>query len=168
MDDAVLFESAVICEYLDEVTPPPLHPTDPLRKAVNRAWIEFASELFVDLYRLCAVSGREEFDGWRRSAREKLERLEGQLGEEGPFFNGLQFALVDVAFAPAFMRLALMEELRSMGLLASLPKVQRWSDILLDLEAVRTSVVPEFPELFRRYVTAGGGYLVRGDGEGGA
>ena len=33
----VIFESAVINEYLDDVTPPSLHPADPLERALNRA-----------------------------------------------------------------------------------------------------------------------------------
>jgi glutathione S-transferase len=159
--EAVLFESAVICEYLDEVNLPSLHPPDPLRKAVNRGWIEFSSELFVDLYRLYTAGEEADFEQNRREARQKLERLEGQLGE-GPFFNGQKFALVDAAIAPAFMRIPLMEEFRPLGLLDRLPKVQRWSEALLGRDSVRTSVVPEFPDLFREYLAAGGGYLARG------
>ena len=161
MGEAVLFESAVICEYLDEVHPPSLHPADPLRKAVNRAWVEFSSELFVDLYRLATAAEREAFETSRRAAREKLERLEGQVG--GPYFNGSGFSLVDAVIAPAFMRIALMEEVRPMGLLEGLPKVQRWSDSLLERESVRTSVVAEFIALFRDYLAAGGGYLAQGE-----
>jgi glutathione S-transferase len=159
--DAVLFESAVICEYLDEVHPPPLHPTDPLRKAVNRAWIEFSSELFVDLYWLMNASEREEFEKRRAAARGKLERLEQQIGA-GPFFNGPDFAVLDAAIAPAFQRIALAEEIRPLGLLADLPKVGRWSARLLERKSVRESVVPEFKELFRDYLKAGGGYLAHG------
>ena len=47
--EAVLFESAVICEYLDETTPGSLHPTDPLDKAQHRAWIEFGSSTLGDI-----------------------------------------------------------------------------------------------------------------------
>jgi glutathione S-transferase len=39
IDDTVLFESAVILDYLDEVYPPRLHPQDPLRRARHKAWI---------------------------------------------------------------------------------------------------------------------------------
>ena len=161
MGEAVLFESAVICEYLDEVSPPSLHPPEPLQRAVNRAGVEFSSELFVDLYRLSAAGRAEEFERAAPRAREKLERLEAQLGE-GPYFNGPRFALVDAAVAPAFMRMALMEEMRPLGLLDGLPKVRRWSEALLERESVRTSVVPEFPELFRDSLKERGGYLVRG------
>lgn len=156
--EAVLFESAVICEYLDEVNPPSLHPADPLQKAVNRGWIEFTSELFVSLYRLYQAKNKEDFEQQKEEARIKLERLEEQLGE-GPFFNGTQFALIDAAIAPAFMRIALMEEIRPLALLDELPKVQRWSRNLLYLDSVHDSVVPEFPVLFRNYLAAGGGYL---------
>jgi glutathione S-transferase len=157
---AVLFESAVICEYLDEVHPPSLHPADPLRRAVNRGWIEFSSELFADLYRLSMAGDAEEFQQRCRAAREKLERLEAQLGE-GPFFNGPDFALVDAAIAPAFTRIALLEEMHPLGLLDRLPKVQRWSRALLGRESVRASVVPEFAGLFRDYLVAGGSCLAR-------
>jgi len=156
--EAVLFESAVICEYLDEVNPPSLHPADPLQKAVNRGWIEFTSELFVSLYRLYQAKNKEDFEQQRKEARIKLERLEEQLGE-GPFFNGPQFALIDAAIAPAFMRIALLEEIRPFALLEGLSKVQCWSRNLLYLDSVHDSVVPEFPVLFRNYLAASGGYL---------
>lgn len=158
--EAVLFESAVICEYLDEVHPPPLHPADPLQKAINRAWVEFSSELFGALYRLYLAGDEKEFEQRRAEARDKLSRLDGQLAD-GPFFNGELFSLLDAAIAPAFMRIALMEESRPMGLLDSLPKVQRWSEALLARDSVRHSVVPEFPDLFREYLVAGGSFLVR-------
>ena len=39
----VIFESAVICEYLEDTIGPALHPADALLRARHRAWIEFAS-----------------------------------------------------------------------------------------------------------------------------
>jgi glutathione S-transferase len=156
--ETVLFESAVILEYLDEVAPPSFHPSDPLQKALNRAWIEFSSELFVDLYRTAMAQDRAAFEAGRQAAREKLQRLEAQVGL-GPFFNGPGFSLLDAAIAPAFMRMDLLEEIHPLGLLDGLPKVRRWSEALLERESVRTSVVPEFRDLFREYLAADGGYL---------
>lgn len=158
MGETVLFESAVILEYLDEVTPPSLHPSDPLQKALNRAWIEFTSELFVDLYRMALAGDREAFEENLAAARKKLQRLETQLAE-GPFFNGAGFSLVDAAIAPAFYRISLMDGILPLSLFDHLPKVQRWSSALLDRESVRASVVPEFRDLFREYLAADGGYL---------
>jgi len=42
--EAVLFESNVICEYIEETQPgPKLHPGDPLERALHRGWMEFGS-----------------------------------------------------------------------------------------------------------------------------
>jgi len=158
--DAVLFESAVICEYLDEVYPPALHPDDPLVKAVNRGWIEFSSELFMDLYRLVTAGDAADFEEKCVVVRKKLERLDAALGE-GPFFNGSGFSLVDAAIAPAFMRMALIEEIRPLRFLTGLPNVAAWNRALLDRPSVRTSVVPDFSDLFRKFVGGGSGFLAR-------
>src|ERR1700716_3452564 len=49
---AIVFESAVILEYLEETAPgEKLHPADPLERAQHRSWIEFGSSLLSDLYR---------------------------------------------------------------------------------------------------------------------
>jgi len=161
--DVVLFESMVICEYLDEVNPPSLHPAPPLLRAENRAWIEFSSELFVDLYRLCLARDATECEPRRAALRSKLERLEVQLGV-GPFFNGAHFALIDAAIAPVFMRIDLLEQLHPFALMNNLPRVQGWSAALLGREAIQNSVVPEFAELFRRYLADNGSYAVQGQG----
>jgi len=48
---AVLFESAVICEYLEETQPgSTLHPADPLKRARHRGWMEFGSSILSDLW----------------------------------------------------------------------------------------------------------------------
>ena len=41
VEGTVLFESAVISEYIDEVYAPALHPSSSIKKAQNRAWMEF-------------------------------------------------------------------------------------------------------------------------------
>jgi glutathione S-transferase len=39
----VIFESAVICEYIDETHEPRLHPTPAIERARHRSWMEFGS-----------------------------------------------------------------------------------------------------------------------------
>jgi len=158
----VLFESAAICEYLDEVHPPSLHPAEPLQRAVNRGWFAAADKLFGSLHRLTRATAAVDYEQARQKVRELLLRLEEPLPEEeGPFFNGTNFALVDAAFAPAFMRIALLENLQPMGLLEQMPRVRRWSEALLARESVTKSVVPEFADLLHDQLAAAGSILAR-------
>lgn len=142
-DAHVIFESAVINEYLDETTEPQLHPKDPLQRAANRSWIEFGSTMLVDQYQLMTATTEETYTEALDSLTTKLERLERHMGP-GPFFNGSRFALIDAAYAPLFMRLALIHQIRPMAALDQLPLVQGWSTALLSEPAVRGSVPNDF------------------------
>jgi glutathione S-transferase len=146
VNDTVLFESAVIAEYLDEAYPPPLHPADALRRAHNRAWIEFSSTLLSSQFQMLMSPDRAAYDAAAAQFGELLNRLEAELGE-GPFFNGAALALVDCAFAPLFMRMTIMEPYLKLGAFAQRPRIQAWSKLLLARAAVQRSVVADFAEL---------------------
>lgn len=158
VDGEILFESAVIAEYLDETRPPRLHPADALQRARNRSWIEFSSEMLVSHFRLLMTKDEDEFCSRQKEMREKLTTLERSLGH-GPFFNGERFSLVDAAFAPGFLRIAEAEKLHALGLLDGLKTVDLWSETLLQRPSVRQSVVSEFPDLFRDYLRQSGSYF---------
>ena len=81
--EQVLFESAVIAEYLEEVLEPKLHPADPLEKARHRAWIEFASATLADLYGFYTAPDRETFEAKREAIAAKFERLRKQVEARG-------------------------------------------------------------------------------------
>ncbi len=164
VDGTALFESAVIIEYLDETNPPPLHPQDPLQRAYHRAWMEFGSHLLGRQYRLLTLSEPTPWEHERQALLSDLQQLEKQLADvsEKPFFNGKGFSLIDAAYAPLFMRLALMNRYHPLGVLDHLPKTTQWSDALLALPAVQDSVMADFAERFRhRFAQAGyfGRYL---------
>lgn len=156
--DTAVFESAVINEYLDETNPPSLHPADPLRRAHNRAWIEFGSAILVDTYFMSVAKDKDGCEQKANEVRAKLKQVEGQLGD-GPYFNGAHFSLVDTAYAPLFMRLALTDHAPGLGLVAENPKVKAWSEALLSRESVKNSVVPEFHELAIADLKKQGAYL---------
>ena len=154
----VLFESAVICEYLDEAYEPRLHPAAPVDRAHNRAWIEFGSGLLVALYQYTAAKDEA---GAKRSWAEldgKLDSLEDELGE-GPFFNGADFSLVDAAYAPFFQRLALAHAQGGDDLLADRPRTRGWSETLLAQDVVKRSVVPDLAERYAAHFRREGSWL---------
>ncbi len=49
---SVLFESTVIAEYIDETTPPSLHPNNILIKSENKALYGLAGEILACINRL--------------------------------------------------------------------------------------------------------------------
>jgi glutathione S-transferase len=154
--EEVLFESAVINEYIDEITPPSLHPQNPLMKAKNRAWIEFGSELLMAQFRFVMSQDKNSYETNLKELQEKLQRLETVLSG-GTFFNGEQFSLVDTAYAPLFMRLELLKQWANLDF--NLPKIQRWSAALLAKESVQKSVVDDFANLFQMRLKAANSYL---------
>jgi len=156
VDDTVLFESAVINEYLDEVNPPSLQPVDPLRRAHNRAWTVFGQELLFTHYGLYTAADEATFEDRQADLHANLARLEGQLGQ-GPYFNGEHFSLVDAAYAPLFQRMTILEQRRPLGLVDT-PKVTAWSEALLARPSVPASVSEDFTEQFLDYITAKEGY----------
>ncbi|WP_303906985.1 glutathione S-transferase family protein [Thiohalomonas denitrificans] len=151
-----IFESTVIMEYLDEVNPPSLHPSDPLRKALNRAWMEFGSELFMGQFQMIRAPDAESFEQKLKALKDNLAKLETHIA--GPFFNGDHFNLIDAAYAPLFMRAQLLETWHPLRLLKGLPKVEAWSQRLLDRDTVKESVIDNFSELFRLHIANSEGY----------
>lgn len=147
-DDTVLFESAVIAEFVDEVTPGPLMPQDPIDRAVNRAWIAFASDCLGAYFTLTSAGPEEEFIKAGDTLMNRFTQLEAKLGD-GPYFNGTKMSLVDAAFAPLLMRMELLSEERPSYDKANFPKIAAWSDTLLNTQSVKDSVVEDFPRLFK-------------------
>ena len=155
--DEVLFESAVINEYLDEITGGELQPTDPLERAKNRAWIEFASNMLGTHYVMKMSQDEVRYTKYRDALVEKLLRVEKRLGD-GPWFNDEQFSLADTAFAPLFRHDSVAHRQMSVIDADSMPKVVAWADRLLALPEVRDSVVDEFDDLYLAALQKNGSY----------
>jgi len=151
----VIFESAVINEFIDEITPNRLHPEDPVRRAHHRAWIEFGSACLVDQFHMFSAKEKDECEKARGELLAKLERVEKVI-TEGPYFDGQKFSLVDTAFAPALRILSLLGDRKFWK---GIPKVKKWAEVLLALPSVQKSVVPEFNHLFREYLVKHKSYL---------
>ena len=158
VEDEVLFESSVIQEYIDEITPPSLHPTDPLVKAKNRAWIAFGGELLMLLNKTVRAKGETAYQEKLDTLKNRLLRLEAAHSGQ-TFFNGSEFNLIDAAYAPLFMRLDLISQNTEVELLASCDKLKSWSDKLLEIPAVKASVVEDFAELYLNMLKNSGGHL---------
>ncbi|HUV22443.1 MAG TPA: glutathione S-transferase family protein [Gammaproteobacteria bacterium] len=157
VDDEVLFESAVINEYLDEITGGDLQPRDPLVRAKNRAWVEFASNMLGNLYMIKMSKDEDRYNKYRDTLVDQLHRVEKRLGD-GPWFNGDEFSLADTAFAPLFRQNSVAQNRLSVIDPTSMPKVTAWAERLLALPEVRESVVDDFEELYLAVMKKNGSF----------
>jgi glutathione S-transferase len=141
---AALFESAVICEYLDEVTPDSLHPTDPLEKAHHRGWIEFGSALLDSIAGFYNAPDDAAFAAKQTLIRGRLEHLERHLGP-GPYFAGDRFHLVDAVWGPIFRYFDAFDRIADFGFTAGLDKVAAWREALAARPSIAAAVVADYP-----------------------
>ncbi len=153
VDETVIFESAVIVEYLEETQPNPLHPVDPLRRAEHRAWMEFGSAILADIWGFYTAPDDAALQARASTLSDKFARLEQHLGE-GPYFDGVRFSLVDAVFAPAFRYFDLFERMGDFGILDGRPRLAAWRAALAQRPSVARAVVPDFQERLHGFIVA--------------
>ena len=103
--DLALYDSRIVCEYLDERFPhPPLLPVDPVSRAHSRLFLYRVEQ---DWYRLMnqILEGTEEEAA--NAAKELRESLTMTIPvfDAKPFFMSDELSLVDCAIAPLLWRL---------------------------------------------------------------
>ena len=158
-EKTVLFESAVINEFIDEVVGERLLPSDPLERAKERAWIEFGSELLMQHYTLAYGDDEEEVSAGVTELFEMLSKLEASVSAAGPFFRGRAFSLVDTSYAPLFSRMKLTTKLWADARWAKVQNTRRWAEKLATLPETRESVKPTFDSDYRETLDAAGSTL---------
>lgn len=160
VDGTPIFESAVICEYLDETLEPRLHPADPLQRAQQRSWMEFGSATLNGIAALYAAPDASALQGRAAELRGRFEQLEVVLGS-GPYFAGERFGLVDAVFGPVFRYFDVIDRIEDFGLWPNLPRVGRWREALARRPSVVSAVDETYPERLLQFVRARGSELAR-------
>ncbi len=156
--NAVIFESAVILEYLEDTHAPALHPADPIERAKHRAWIEFGSSVLNDVWGFYVAPDARTLAAKATALREKLSRLEAALGD-GPYFAGERFCLVDAAFGPVFRYWDAFDRIANFGVLTGLHKVNAWRSRLAERESVRGAVAGDYGERLWTFLFSRGSHL---------
>jgi glutathione S-transferase len=156
--DTAIFESAVILEYLEETQAKPLHPSDPLRRAEHRGWIEFGSTVLSDIAGFYSAPDEAAFKAKISQLEARFARLEARVAA-APWFDGEQFSLVDAALGPVFRYFDVFDEIVDFGILAGKPKIARWRALLAEWPSVRTAVSTEYPALLRDFLSRRNSWL---------
>ena len=148
-----IFESAVICEYLDETRAPRLHPEDAISRARHRAWVEFASSLLNTIGAFYAAADDDRLDARAAEIRGRFAQVEAELGA-GPWFGGERFGLVDAAFAPVFRYFDVFERIGDFGFFAGLSRVTAWRGRLAARPSVRCAVSEDYSDRLLAFLVA--------------
>lgn len=132
----VVYESAIINQYLDECFPaPPLMPADAFGRAQARIWMDYCDTRYLPAaHRLMAEREQPaKAEENRRKLTEVLRFMEHEglrkLGD-GPFWMGAQPTLVDFQFLPFFERFAVYEELAGATWPADCTRLREWYETL--------------------------------------
>lgn len=148
-----IFESTVICEYLDETLEPRLHPEDPLQRAQHRSWMEFGSSILNAIGALYNAKEEEALQAAAIVIRNKLTFLEKKL-EHGPYFSGINFCIVDAVFGPIFRYFDVFDEIDDFGIFNDLHKVKSWRTAVSQRTSVRRAVSEDYPDRLRSFLLA--------------
>lgn len=150
--EAVIFESMVICEYLDESQHgAPMYPRDALARARQRGWVEFGTATLAEAWQLLNATDRAAADAKQAAFRYRLQKLEVALGS-GPYFNGAAFGMVDAVFAPIFRYFDILDPVVSHPIFENLPRVSAWRNALALRRSFIDAVGSDYAERFRHHL----------------
>jgi glutathione S-transferase len=150
-EGTVLFESAVIAEYVNELGAGALLAQDPLRRARQRAWIEFASAMLDNIGSLYSARGHDSFERFGAQLDGMWRQLEAALADDG-YFDGDSFSLVDAAFAPVFRYIDLFELMLERAFVDEYPRIKQWRPRLAQRASVNRAVRKDYPTLLLEFI----------------
>jgi glutathione S-transferase len=145
VEGEILFESAVICEYLDEITPGSLHPIDPLQKAKHRSWIEFGSGILNSIAGFYNAPSRENFAQKCDELAGKFSWIEQSLGSNG-YFAGEKFLLIDAVCGTIFRYFDVLDKIDDFGVFTNTPKVNKWRQLLQHRDSIQQAVTEDYEQ----------------------
>ncbi len=139
--NAILYESCIINEYLDEkYSSPPLMPAEPGARARARILIDFGltqmdsvyTKLRMEMMKEEKERSHETIKTAKDEIKKRLQRLERELGDKDYFMG--DFSLVDADLIPRFTRL------EGFGVLPdpSLPGLGKYLQRMKERPSVRT------------------------------
>jgi len=159
--EEVIFESAVILEFIEETEAKPLHPADPLARARHRAWIEFGSAILNAIGRFYSAADEAAFVHESRSLSGMFGRVEAELAarQSGGWFAGERFSLVDAVYGPVFRYFDTFDRVGDFRILDGKPLVRAWREALGERRSVSEAVSPDYPQRLHAFLRAKKSYL---------
>lgn len=175
-----LYESLVVCEYLDEAYPdedkygPRLLPTDAYQRARCRLWIDhIATRIVPGFYKLIQHTPDKAYSigDTRKEFLEHIKTFVKEMDTGGPWFLGNRFSLVDIMLAPWAKRLFLIDHYKPGGVgidqlkddgEETWARWHKWFDAIVERPSILDtwSADEQYIEAYRRYAEDTTGSLV--------
>lgn len=151
VDGKPIFESSVICEYLDEVLTPHVHPQDAFIRAEHRSWMEFGSVVLNAIGNFYSAANKESFAKSQADLKQKFERIEEVLGD-GEYFSGKYFSMVDVVFGPVFRYFDVIDRFIDHDIFKNTPKVNAWRMHLMERTSIKVAVCEDYATKLEQFI----------------
>lgn len=175
-----LYESLVVCEYLEEAYAdqdkygPSLLPQDVYERARCRLWIDhIATRIVPGFYKFIQHTPDKSYsiEEARNDFLANIKTLVKEMDSSGPWFLGQQFSLVDIMLAPWAKRLFLIDHYKPGGVgieqakkedAATWTRWQAWLDAVNERPSVLDtwSDGEQYIEAYRRYAEDTTGSMV--------
>jgi glutathione S-transferase len=110
-------------------------------------------------FKLTIKEKKNDFENILEELLKGFDLVEDYLNAK-PFFNGERFSLVDSSYAPIFQRLEFLAQIYKPIISSERhPKLVKWKDGLLSLNAVKRSTVEEIQNLYYQLLWTRQGYI---------
>ncbi|XP_069111865.1 glutathione S-transferase omega-1-like [Argopecten irradians] len=141
-DDRVIYESAITCDYLDDIYQDnKLTPSEPYRRARDSILLQLFGKVVTNYYGTLRNKGedKEVFQNFHTS----LKPFEEEKGKRGAFFGGDQPSMLDFMLWPWFERLPIISKMMpgAEALPAEkFPNLNAWVEAMLSQPAVKETM----------------------------
>lgn len=129
--DQVVYESAIINEFIDETYPEPrLMPSDAYQRARARIWIDYCNNVWVEnCYGLLDAKDPAKQAALREKLEKDFKKIEfdgmRQLSD-GPFWLGDEVSLIDLTYYPFFERFGAIAHHRHAAIPPECTRIHAW------------------------------------------
>ncbi|KAM7452296.1 Glutathione S-transferase omega-1 [Porites harrisoni] len=141
-DGAVIYESAICCDYLEEAFPdkPQLYPADnPVKKSKQKIIVETIGSAFnTAFYKTLRALGEEEP---KEELKKQLSAFDNYLKQNDKHLGGDKPGMGDFLMWPWFERLLVMQPLIGLDL-SQFPAVSAWCAAMNEVPAVKECSYP--------------------------
>jgi len=157
-----IFESAVINDYIAQISSIKMEPESEIQRAQMRAWSEYSGTCMGAMMQVLNAEDEASFKQANQVLIEKFQPLSSQLKSKGAFFYDDLYTTIDSTYAPLFFRMKTLSELYEPFTIAELPdNIKDWMESLLNSYALKKSIIGDFPSIYRKFIgnRAAGKYI---------